>query len=483
MSQNHLIIGLGGTGGKIIRSLRKMIYQEFRATHPSGVNLEYLYIDSSREMMEPDDPTWRSLGRSVQLGTNAQLLITGANLKDILANVGNYPGIKEWIGSREEWATILNSIVGETLGGQKRRLGRFLFACKAAQFKEQLQNQVRALQTKGDIPVTFHVVCGLAGGTGSGCVVDVISQIRATFPDARTYRVVVYALLPDRNPKPNWDTGNYHANGYAALMELNALSVGAWQPHDVTGARGTERLSLQDPFNGCYVFSNENEKGLFVDVGAEIPNIVANFLYQKVIAVRDVAWDTLRRQENAENGDGSPETSPGAPTGERSKRFLTFGIKRLAIPEEEIREYLTFNFARQAALQLQYNNWSDAQSFAEEPKNASYKEFVRQPETAQRWLLSDDHLRLSVGILPDEVNNPRWKPINATWADIIPHFKTFVRDNYKNDRRVWLDELSKLCEKRYAAEYRELGVAKFYQTKEGDRKDHLREIRARIETI
>ncbi|MEO7718034.1 MAG: tubulin-like doman-containing protein, partial [Capsulimonas sp.] len=277
----------------------------------------------------------------------------------------------------------------------------------------------------------------------------------------------------------NWDTGNYHANGYAALMELNALSVGALQPYDVTGIKS--RLQLTDPFNGCYLFTNENENGLFVDVDGDIPNIMANFLYQKLIAVRNVQWDTLRRMENAENGDGSPEQSPGAPTGERSKRFMAFGIKRLAIPEEEIREYLTFSFARQSALQLQYNNWSDSLSFADEPKNQSFTEFVKQADILQRWLISDDHLRLSVGILQDEIKNPRWLPIAQTWADIMPHFKTFVRENYKDNAKVWLDELAKLSEKRYSQEYRELGVPRFYETKEGDRKDHIREITARIQ--
>ena len=63
---------------------------------------------------------------------------------------------------------------------------------------------------------------------------------------------------------------------------------------------------------------------------------------------------------------------------------------------------------------------------------------------------------------------------------LCPHFKTFIRENYKDNPKVWLDELAKLCEKRYAQEYRELGVARFYETKEGDRKEHLREIIARM---
>ena len=45
---NHLLIGLGGTGGKVLRELRKRIYEEYRSHEPgNGVFLGYLYVDSS----------------------------------------------------------------------------------------------------------------------------------------------------------------------------------------------------------------------------------------------------------------------------------------------------------------------------------------------------------------------------------------------------------------------------------------------------
>src|SRR5215510_7422238 len=157
--ENHLVIGLGGTGGKMIRALRKTIYQEFRQAEPTTVNIRFLYVDSSQEMMALDDPTWRILGRSVQLDRRSQLLITGSNLHQVLANLDNFPQIRPWIGNREQWRDILNSIIGETLGGQKRRLGRFLFACKAADFKAQLRHLTSDMQTGGLSAVTFHVCC------------------------------------------------------------------------------------------------------------------------------------------------------------------------------------------------------------------------------------------------------------------------------------------------------------------------------------
>ena len=42
---NHLVIGLGGTGGSVLRALRKRIYEEFRSNDPKGsANIEYLYV-------------------------------------------------------------------------------------------------------------------------------------------------------------------------------------------------------------------------------------------------------------------------------------------------------------------------------------------------------------------------------------------------------------------------------------------------------
>lgn len=474
---NHLIIGLGGTGGRVIRALRKTIYQEYRKHQPEEVNIEYLYIDSSSEMMAQDDPSWKTLGKTVQLSENQKLLIKGGvDLKDLLENINNYPGIKPWIGNKSQWQEILDSIGVEVLGSQKRRLGRFLFACKISEFKSQLGDRVRDLQNTGTTAVTFHICCGLAGGTGSGSIIDATAQIRSLYPDVKNFNIILYTLLPETHPKPNWDTGNYHANGYAALVELNALSVGAWKPHDITGQY--DRLQLKDPFNGCYLFFNENENGLSIDTQDILPSIVADFLYQKLVVAKQTGWQTLGRMENAENGDSSPECAPNTQIGERSKRFLSFGIKRLIVPEQEIKEYMTYQFSQQAVRQILYNNWSDSASYTDEVKHLALNEEVISNEIKERWKLTKNHLCLSVGILTDEINNKKWRPINEEWQTIINVFKGYARDKPKQE---WITELSLLCDRRFKEQYRVHGVQKFYETAVKRHKDHAKEIRQIIE--
>jgi hypothetical protein len=408
-------------------------------------------------------------------------------LQDRLDNVVNFPGIRDWIGDRQQWNDILRSFAGGTvLGGQKRRLGRFLFACNVVRFGGQLQQQVNSLQrATNQADITFHVVCGLAGGTGSGSLIDVLAQIRKYYPygdRSSSNRVLVYTLLPERQPRPQWDTGNYHANGYAALLELNALSAGRLDPHDI--ARDG-RFKCNIPFNSLYLFTDQNEQGVIVDVDKGIPHIVADFLFQKIVAVRHIAWDSLRRFENMENGDSTPETSPvaGSQTPERAKRFLAFGIKRVAIPEEEIKEYLSYHFARQVALHLKYNHWDDNKGFLSYYENQDYLQLVAQKATQPNWLISTDHLCLSKGILPSDQG--QWKTIDDDWSTATPRFKTIVRDI--GNKAIWLDELGKLFEGRFQQHFRSRsadeqgGVLRFYDLKLQSRSQMAKEIRQRIE--
>ncbi|MBZ5524304.1 MAG: tubulin-like doman-containing protein [Acidobacteriia bacterium] len=483
---NHLIVGLGGTGGNIIRALRKLIYQNCRKEDPEGVNLQYLYVDTSKEMMAPDNPSWKILGRSVQLPERSQMLISGLNLRNVVDNLSSYPGISPWLGSRDDFTEILNSAEGAQNGaGQKRRLGRFMFASEAPKFRDRIKSLVKDMTLESSSAqrsnqTTFHVCCGLAGGTGSGSVIDAISQIRANFPEDQ---IILYALLPERNPAGNKAKPNYYANGFAALMELNALSVGTWSPHDVTGVlKG--RLKLQDPFNCCYLFNDENDARISVDVDHELPDIVAAFLYQKIVEIQHIDWgttNTLLRQESYENQDFSPEcATKNRPR--RSRRFFSFGIKQIAYPEVEIREYITYSFAHQAVLQLHFNKWVDGQGYREESSNQPFEEHVRDKATLEKWYLTDERLSLSEGILKAEINNKKWRTIAEFWKAIIPGYLTMVLDSKSDDEMRMLPELTRLCDEAYREHYRGEGVARFYETKrKGDLREQVREIRGRIE--
>ncbi|MFD2570168.1 tubulin-like doman-containing protein [Spirosoma soli] len=472
---NHLLIVSGGTGGKVVRAFKKNVYQQFRNQPPS--NIEYLYVDSSRDEVAKI-AEWEVLGESIALGTSNFLELKSDNLASKFAEIERYPGVKEFIGDRNEWIGLINDSKGQkTAGMQRRRMGRILFAGNANDFNSALTDRVTKLRNNTkESDITFHVCAGLAGGTGSGSIVDIITQIRNLFPaNNADYTILLYVYLPEDTT--NWNTvlDFYHANGYAALLELNALSTGALRPYDVTGQKG--QLNVDTPFTGCYVFSNQNENGITVDKETELPNIVADFLYQKTIGLTQISSE-LHRIESGENGDPTPEMAVGSKTAERSKRFLSFGIKRIAIPEQEIKEYLTFNLAKQAALQLRFNNWVDVSGFANSPKNNSFNEYVRRDDKLQGWYLTLKHITLSEPVLIDE-SSRKWKAFETHWRDKLNFFKPLAK---QSDKKFWIDSLKSLALKEFEEDFRRSGgVVKFFEAKRKDKRDMAREIRGRIE--
>ena len=126
---NHLIIGLGGTGGKVLRELRKRVYEEFRSNDPEhGVYLDYVYVDSSPADLN-DRSGWKVMGKSVHLGEAQKVSINGINAS-MLQNLNMYPGLQCFINQQDKQLIDqhMGPLITAGIGGQRRRLGRILIA-------------------------------------------------------------------------------------------------------------------------------------------------------------------------------------------------------------------------------------------------------------------------------------------------------------------------------------------------------------------
>lgn len=485
--ENHLIIGLGGTGGQIIRAFRKRVYQEFRTNEVpnekmNNVCVRYLWVDSSEKDLN-ETQSWRTLGKSVALDPGDKVKINETTTS-IFDRIEDYPGISPWIGDKKTWDHIKGGITDES-GGQRRRLGRLLFAWNIGNFRNSLNTHVSRLQKdSGNFKVTFHICLGLAGGTGSGCVIDVISLIREEYPDNKIF---LYAKLPETAtlPPEGWvaNTGYYRPNGYAALLELNALSVKAYQPFDIQGRKDTKSGKVKrmmtdrgtEAFTCAYIYSNVNDKGGFLDVAnGELFEVVADFLYHKIITIKHVGNTQLQRLESSENDNVEHED------GIRSKRFLSFGMGRIEYPEQEIREYVQYNFEKQAILQFKYNSWSDNLGFTEKSEDEiglGYGAELRNDRNGlfPKWCIDDEHLMLSKKIVEDS-RHP-WKPFDEDWKK-VHQFKTLAKEE---DKTEWMNKLEEFCSKRYDEQYRGVGVLKFFRNQKEEIKDYAKHIRGLIE--
>jgi hypothetical protein len=451
MEENHILIGLGGTGGKVLKAIRKRIYQEFpndddRTNLPIG----FVYVDSTREMMVAGDPSFRVMGKDASFTESEFVDIKSVDLGQILNNVSNFPGLKTIVKNGASMKNTLGE-VGKA-AGQKRRAGRILFAANCNKYLSALKNQhekLKKINKKDD--VNIHIFTGLAGGTGSGAIIDVIVQTRAqeTYKNAN---IVVYAMTPELDIPAGCQAGRYHQNGYAALRELSALNIGHFLPSDVI--RGSEHISLDTTPNmqfGLMLYSNVNENGVTVDSFTELPQLLADTVYFRLfLEEKHGATDNFLRSYSLENINDYcveySEKSKGTDKERaRTKATNTFGIKRIIYPERRIIEHITYTVGERVLWQMQYNNYKDDFGFVQETARKDYRELYLNDKNLREWLLDDNHLMLEEKIFDtdkycssiesfwnDATNSYSYNDAKGVDPEPLRFLEGFCSDTYKN---------------------------------------------------
>lgn len=487
--ENHLIIGLGGTGGRVLAAFRKLMFEKFDGeVKPKDMWIDYLYMDSSEQDLKMRDPAqWSIMGKSIALDAGSVVRIPAANLQDYVENRNRYKYLAPWLGNSEDWTNIINDPkIGEGAAGQKRRLGRLLFANGSPTFNEMVGVKSRNLSFNPEgKKITYHVVAGLAGGTGSGSIVDVVAQLRNQFPDYLNHKIILYLLLPEEHPNPHWaSTSNYQPNGYVALTELSALEMRAnidgnlrnvFSPWNISERKyEMDRLNLTLPFYTAYLATDTNQENVRFDIGKVMPATIAELIFQKTVGVAisdknlnkggtESAAIFFNNKEKGENPEYRDYDTP------HCFNFNGFGIKRLAIPEQEIKEYFGYSFANQAVLKMMFNNLSRESGYiAEAPSNDDYA-FVNDPKNQNKWNITRAHLMLSLPITNDN-KKEGWKPLKDEFG-VVDDFrkKVIADDNLKHaDKLIAIRNLTKRF---YDKDFRPIkeaglnGVENFYKDK------------------
>ena len=495
-SSNHILIGLGGTGGKILRAFKMRMFEEFPdAKEREKQSVALLYIDSTKEMMPKDGrprPDFRVMGLDASFTEEEFLFIKGTDIGHMLDHIDNYPSVRGIIKDAGTVKTAIGNI-GEA-AGQKRRAGRLLFAANAVGYVNALRNAyariIKISGKEGGNDLNIHIFAGLCGGTGSGSIIDAIVQARKLYPEAI---ISVYAMIPEQNlPKANIDQGRYYQNGYAALNELNALQAGRLNPHDITG-NGEEIKVFSDRIkgvaNGVTLYSNVNDNGQSLNSFEELPKVVSDFVYARVFLINSenkVNADIIRAYtyenmddfalEYDELGDDSIIDNSQKLVA-RTKKINSFGIKRVMYPELRVLKHITYTIGESILLQFKYNNWRDELGYVDEEAKKDYREMYLNDNTLERWMLDDRHLTLETRILKSDKAHPAFADY---WHDKAVSYP--INDPSFNKNACPLNELdSLLAEEYFSKQFRGVGVVSFFRDKAKSIPDMAKEIRGGIE--
>lgn len=484
---NHILVGLGGTGGKILRAFKMRMFEEFPTSEERKKQpVSLLYVDSTNEMMPKDGRAradFRVMGQDASFTNNEFLNIKAVDVEHILSHIGNYPAIQGIVDNVDAVKSAIGAL-GQA-AGQKRRAGRLLFAANAVGYVNSLKDAYfRAQEISGTANnTTIYLFAGLAGGTGSGSIVDALVQTRKTFPDAK---ILVFAMMPEMNlPKSDMDQGRYYQNGYAAMRELNAIQTGRWQPQDVTG-RGKINLyndRVKGVADGLTIYSNVNENGLTINSLAELPKVVSDYVFARIFYVNeeDQVNSDIIRAYNFENMDDFAlefdETenldSNGRIPVARTKKINSFGIKRVIYPELRVLKHITYTLGQSILYQFKFNNWRENQGFVNEERNKDYRRDYLSKENQQAWNLDFEHLTLEKKILESDSDYPTF---NDYWHDkAIGYAEEAKKSNNP------LNELDNILADFYTTHFREDGVEDFYSAKERAIPEMAKEVRRNIE--
>ena len=486
-NSNHILVGLGGTGGKILRAFKMRMFEEF---HDDDVRkkqpVALLYVDSTDEMMPQDGkarPDFRVMGKDASFTNDEFLNIKEVDVEYILDHINDYPSVKGIVNNVMAVKSAIGSL-GQA-AGQKRRAGRLLFAANAVGFENSLKKAFSKCRNVSgqEAKTNIHIFAGLSGGTGSGSIIDAILLARKNFKDAK---ISVYAMMPEKNlPKQDMDQGRYYQNGYAALNELNALQAGRWFPQDVTGIGESHLYSdkVKGVADGLTIYSNVNENGMSINSLVELPKIVSDYIFARIFFINeeDQVNSDIIRAYNFENMDDFAleydETAnigaDGRKTVARTKKVNSFGIKRVMYPELRVLKHITYTVGESVLYQFKYNNWRENQGFVNEVRNKDYRRDYLNNDNLQKWMLDDLHLTYELKVLESDTDYPRF---NDYWHD-----KAIGYAEEAKKASNPLNELDNIMGEFYANHFREEGVETFFTGKEKAIPEIAKEIRHNVE--
>lgn len=488
-NSNHILVGLGGTGGKILREFKMRMFEEFpEQEERNKQSVALLYVDSTDEMMPKDGrprADFRVMGQDASFTNNEFLNIKAIDVAHLLDNINNYPSVKGVVSN----ASAVKSAIGSlgAAAGQKRRAGRLLFAANAKGYENALRDAyARCVTASGnERELTIHIFAGLCGGTGSGSIIDATVQARKLFPNSV---IAVYAMIPEMNlPKASIDQGRYYQNGYAAVNELNALQTGRFQPHDITGSGEVANFyndRVKGVADGITLYSNVNENGQSLNSFEELPKTVSDYVYARIFLINseDKVNEDIIRAYNFENMDDFAleydELSNGL-SGKldvaRTKKINSFGIKRVMYPELRILKHITYTIGESVLYQFKYNNWREEQGYVNEEANKDYRECYLNELNLSNWMLDDSHLTLENKILPSDKD---WPSFLDYWDDKA---HGYANDPVVKKASCPLNELDSLLSDFFVGQFRTMGVETYFKEKSKVIPEMAAEIRRKIE--
>lgn len=361
----YLIVSYGGTGAAALFGVKK----QFETILPKAQleeRVRFLAIDtdkatkeSSRKVRNPDGSTSVEVLDSLNGNQFIQLAGSPARLCLDESKVGEWinPLLKADIEHDKE------KLSGDGASGT-RQIGRLTLypSVTMAAVSAKVRQLVAELTNNNNAPLRVFILSGIAGGTGSGTVVDLTYLIRNVLEnmpgnvDSSQKNVPVrtkycgFLLLPptgDSTDPVYIMRGN--RNGYAALKEITYfMNIDARMgEYSLTYGNGQTVTSAKNIFDVCYLldgtadgvaFSNPREKAIHVLAESILDMVCASETTSSGVTVQTV--DSFMNDQST--GRKGMVASKSVHTAVRDADYIycALGHSEFAMPSHEIKAYV-----------------------------------------------------------------------------------------------------------------------------------------------
>jgi hypothetical protein len=448
--QPTLVIGLGGTGKKVVTRLKTRFIERFGSI-PERVRLMVFDIDVKEER--------DTLGEvEIVLVPGEEMIDLGdVPAGDIIQEVkrNRYPEMRDWF-----WPDVPLQEANLRRGGQQnRQLGRlaFYWNLRARNLYRTLESAVHYLRQqgldsrRGEVDrrrggeLMVYLIGSLAGGTGSGIAIDAAYMLRYIADSIGildTTSIVGVFVLPRAFDMVRQDT--LQANTLAALQELDYFMT---RPPDarrfdsikyIDGSPTSQVSCSERPFNLCYLIDAVSAKGeMLPSLERLLPMVVDSIFLLAVSKMGAMAWSNINNLGRRFAG---------------TRVFSSFGVASLVFPAAQIQNLCAARVSRDAVGSLLAQP-SDT-TLAELPRDVerytaqqplTYNDLMTRLQTATDGrqimlnLLNDE--RLSSARL-DGIPKDQWYVAVTRQVDeLVSTWEAAARKRIENNRESLLTQL------------------------------------------
>lgn len=390
MLRPFLVVGVGGSGGKTLRGIRKALQLKLEQEHWRGGwpdAWQFLHIDSPISQDGLDFPApllpldqYLSLvpagvGYETVYGS-VKSRVDGKNVSDMEralpspmdVNVPIHMGAGAF---RAIGRTISAAMLGEIQDKLEAVLGQMTTATASGQLAELTRHL--GIPVAGAMPPTAVIVSSIAGGSGAGQFMDVAEAIKSA-ADNDPWTEDIFALLYAPDVFDKLGRREIPANALGAISEtmsgiwnrkLSNATAALYQGHGlIASASPKYRIGPAYPYvlgasNGLVSFGEQND--VYLAVSSSIATWMVDNKVQDKLSAYTVTNYSAKAPTLPDNtglrktGGDSPEPSP----------FSSMGFGRVSLGLERFFEYAAERLAKSALNALLYKHVEQDQLLAQ----------------------------------------------------------------------------------------------------------------------